>query len=207
MYTTVELRWFIRGSIPSEVRDWFASATGSNGLPTQRSDIYLAIPGNDSIGIKRREQYLEIKGRYRELGLVVVHQDVRGRMEYWRKWRFTLAEDRSDYESISSHDGHWLSIRKERLLQRFAICEDDNVVLVDAADGSLSGCEVELTTIDVLEERWWTFAFESFGAESLPGQNLFLVGDTIMSQDFPLALSEELSCGYPEWLKDRVKQG
>jgi len=205
MFTTVEVRWFFPGSISSEVRDWFVSTAGAASVPARRTDIYLVIHGGSSIGIKRREQYLEIKWLLAEYGIVALHQSAIGRMEQWRKWRITLATDQTDIDANIIPGGDWLKVSKDRILRRYSIENSSDVVPLNVDDGSISGCEVELTSIETLGERWWTFAFESFGEESILGHNLTIVGDYILSKDSPLVLSEEYSCSYPKWLEDRVK--
>ncbi|NIV28827.1 MAG: hypothetical protein GWN58_04720, partial [Anaerolineae bacterium] len=63
MYPTLEARWFMRGSIPHEVREWFARGEPAPIHEPPRMDHYLRLQRSNALGIKLREGRLEIKQR------------------------------------------------------------------------------------------------------------------------------------------------
>ena len=54
MFHSAEIRWFIEGDVPDEVRDWFLQS----GLAIDeepRVDEYLVLPGSTATGVKFRQ--------------------------------------------------------------------------------------------------------------------------------------------------------
>jgi hypothetical protein len=201
MYTTVEVRWFFHGRIPDEVSDWFSSVAGIKETPEIRTDKYLWLPGMTSFGVKIRHQSLEIKLRTKEIGTVKLHQSADGCMEQWRKWSFALDQGPGKQHLAKYRDANWIKVHKERFLQRYEIKNGQEVNSIDPGHAPTAGCEVELTAIKLLDQYWWTFAFESFGDESTLIDSLTLLSATILNAGFPTLFPETRSFGYPQWLQ------
>ncbi|WP_235526439.1 hypothetical protein [Nostoc piscinale] len=81
MLTTIEVRWFYPGTIPTEIEEWFPQ----NCSPEKREDWYLYAPKCDYWGIKLRQERLEVKWRKAELGVLNVGELIEGRVEKWGK--------------------------------------------------------------------------------------------------------------------------
>lgn len=112
MLTTAELRWFNRGTLPSETSHWFDCLGEALAPPEERVDLYLYLPGCDYLGIKLRQGRLEIKWRQAELEIVRFGDRVEGKAEKWGKW---LCEDPTA-QSFQTTDvvgeKAWVSVKK-----------------------------------------------------------------------------------------------
>jgi len=201
MYTTVEVRWFFHGRFPEQVSDWFSSVAGIKESPERRTDRYLWLPGMTSLGVKMRGQNLEIKLRTGEYGAVKLGPAAGGQLEQWRKWSFGLDHDPGEMKLARVKDSNWIPIRKQRFLRRYKIKNDQEVIAISLGSLPAAGCEVELTAIELLDQRWWTFAFESFGDESTLVESLTLLSATILNAGIPHLFPETRSFGYPQWLQ------
>ena len=105
---TTELRWFVPGPLPPDVRGWF---TGSTGVPEERWDTYL-LDGRVDIGVKRRfRETLELKVRQSLDGRVELGDGLGGLLEVWRKWSPAegLVEDDADGWCGSTFTSRWLN--------------------------------------------------------------------------------------------------
>ena len=58
--TSAEIRWFIKGQIPSSVFDWFNGLNENYVNQPERTDYYLVLKSDDALGIKLREGKVEI---------------------------------------------------------------------------------------------------------------------------------------------------
>jgi hypothetical protein len=206
MYTTAEVRWFFPGRIPPEVHDWFVSAACLSEPPARRVDKYMILPGAASLGIKLRQGRLEIKLRKFDYGEVRLHDRVSGHMGRWRKWSLALDQEDDALAEIMNQGNGWLDVHKERYLSRFAVKRKNDVVPIEASGTANSGCEVELTSVEAFDHRWWTIALESFGEEYALGHNLARVSERIFSADTPPLLDISQSRSYPQWLQDNEPQ-
>ena len=92
---TTELRWFVPGPLPADIRGWF---TGSTGVAEERCDTYL-LDGRGDIGVKRRfRETLELKVRQSLDERIELGEGLAGSLEVWRKWSPAegLVEDGTD---------------------------------------------------------------------------------------------------------------
>jgi len=204
MFSTVEVRWFFQGKCTDEVSDWFSTVVGTVESPEIRTDKYLWLPGMTSLGVKTRGQNLEIKLRIGEYGAVKLGPAAGGQLEQWRKWSFGLDHAPGEMKLARVNDSNWIPIRKQRFLRRYKIKNDQEVIAISLGSLPAAGCEVELTAIELLDQSWWTFAFESFGEESTLVDSLTLLSATILSFGSPPRLPEARSFGYPQWLQRNV---
>ena len=201
MISTVEARWFFQGLCSDEVSDWFSSVTGVDVMPEIRTDEYLWLPGMTSLGVKTRGQNIEIKLRSREHGAVKLGPSAIGMIEQWRKWGFGVEDAPGEIDLAKYHVSEWIPIRKQRLLQRYEIKGGSEINPTDIESYPAAGCEVELTAVELRDQRWWTLAFESYGEESTLVNSLKLTSATILNLGSPPRLPETRSFGYPEWLQ------
>ncbi len=184
MLTSIELRWFYRGTLPPEIQDWFDSQAllEPPEAPEQREDFYLLLPECETLGIKLRQERLEIKWRKAELGVLRFGDNAEGKAEKWVKW---ICEDNT-VESLVKVDveskANWVGVLKVRSLRKYP------------------NCNVEITRLTIEGNSWWSFAFEAYGEEANLMDNLQsaanIVFQTYSGSNFQL----QDSYAYPKWL-------
>jgi hypothetical protein len=227
MQPTVEVRWFYRGNIQTDVWHRFQSERPSQDKDKveRRGDLYLYLPDAENLGIKLRgieESYkndpdkLEIKRRQLEAGIITFTSGVTGRLEYWSKWGFKseaatselstfLREKLSD--SLAARYESWIKVDKERCLCKYKVTDERKVLAVSLDEWLDEGCNVELTALSVCDQRWWTLGLEAFGInEKSIEDNLKLSASHIFTEmDLDISLEEKNSYGYPKWLESGLK--
>ena len=92
MKPSVELRWFFRQRLPSEVKDWFC---GSRLCKEEalRNDRHLVSTGSNEVGVKVRDGHkfeIEARTRMPEPFSLATGASV-GRQDAWGRW--SLADD------------------------------------------------------------------------------------------------------------------
>lgn len=186
-----ELRWFADGPLPRQVRAWFNSAAAATEV---RRDRYLLDQGAD-VGIKvRGGQTLELKVRNDVGPWIDLGGGLEGRPEEWRKW--SPADDVVDVP----RPARWTSVGKVVTKRRFSVAGAE---LPMAGEASGSGCDVEVTQVDVGSIQVWSFAFAVSGPTAHRGAALSASWRTLTaSAAVPPALVRRLgvSMGYPQWL-------
>ncbi len=149
MYSTIEVRWFLEGSIPSEITEWFATMSQEMPLIEERTDRYFCT-GSEDMSIKLRDGFIEIKERQKELGVQDLGPYTSGLVDTWTKWSFKL-DAGTDYEQMVGASQKWLDIHKRRLL-----------LIVPEAEGH-AGYQLELSGITIGDQHWWSFGLEGTG--------------------------------------------
>lgn len=198
IYSTVEVRWFERGSIPVGVADWFAGGAIEPAEQIPRTDYYLQLPAEDALGIKLREGRLEIKKRQERYGVAHFHDRAAGLVEGWQKWSFALADDLPLSDETLS--GSWLAVRKARWLRKFAARGAGTAFEIQLDEYASQGCYVELAGLQVYRAEWWSVCLEAFGGQAhLPGV-MQAVGEQVFASHAAPHLALERSAGYPAFL-------
>jgi hypothetical protein len=201
MFPTVEVRWFHRGEAPSEVTEWFLRGEPGPDQQPRRVDHYLRLGQRDSIGIKLRQGRIEIKRRHHRHGVVRFHDQLAGVVEGWRKWSLPLAALGGDLANAVTPASSWIAVQKARMLRKYQIVGEGQLVSVPADVFPAQGCSVELTGVRARETTWWTLAFEAFGKESSRHSNLVLAVENVLAgESVPFLLDARDSYGYPRWL-------
>jgi hypothetical protein len=201
MFPTVEVRWFNKGVVTPRVLNWFQQDKGKIEKQPARIDYYLRVADGGSLGIKLREGRIEIKQRYHQEGVVRFHERVAGQVEHWHKWSFELAERSKVGMAIPASS--WVEVEKKRIIQRYRITNQGNTEVVSVRAYCDWGCDLELTSINVEGEQWWSLGFESFGDETAIRAGLILVVRKVLAAEEPPAFNAEDSYGYPKWLEVR----
>ena len=216
MFHSAEIRWFMEGDVPREVREWF-QADGAAIDEQPRVDEYLVLPGAVSTGVKFRQYSdddrasFEIKTRTSPAVAVKFGDDLVGRMDTWVKWSCRPTEVASFRESITAGDDAWIHIEKRRCLRKFSLDGAAPVEVNPRTDRPTEGCQFELTSIRAgirkqnavdwgSAQRAWSASFESFGEpRSLRDYVQQVAALTLI--DWPATgLDESSSCGYSEWI-------
>ena len=200
MFPTLEVRWFQRGSVPDDVRAWFAASDPAPTSEPPRVDHYMCLPRSNALGIKLREGRIEIKQRLHQYGSVQFHRQATGVIEHWRKWSLPLATTQDDLKEILVPASSWISVRKERMLRGYRCEGEGQVVAIPVTDLS-QGCHMELTDVQADDRMWWTLAFEAYGAEpSLRSSLASIMGYIFDRGGAPCPLDAKDSFGYARWL-------
>jgi hypothetical protein len=211
MLHSAEIRWFIPGQLPDEVRDWF-SAGRSLTPESSRGDRYLVFPGCDTVGVKLREGKLEIKPRTTSPRSVSPVSGVSGLADAWVKWSFGSDGLRTLKPELLQ-SGLWVEVRKERTIRKFS-ADSGSVLEVQPEQKPLpnAGCNVELTAIEIDARRpnWYSLGFEAFGEQKKVESILDETVRLFFGAQPPLpemSLGEKESLSYPGWLAQLVASG
>jgi hypothetical protein len=196
MHTTAELRWFFPGCIPDAVATWF-DACDPDSEPS-RTDIYLH-PTSEAMNVKWRAGKVEAKRRDAEVEAIELGKGIKGVVEQWRKWSFTLSEGSERVEHPL-----WRPVRKERRMKSYRLDVSGRVFPVPEGVTPKSGCEVELSQIEIDDMLWWSLCFEAFGEETHLRVGLLQTVGVVFSEGFPLQLGIQQSYGYAAWLLDNA---
>lgn len=202
MQSSMEVRWFLTGTAPKEVEQWFRRGYVSpKDAPIDdeaRDDIYLSLPDSEALGIKLRAgKKIEVKQRLSSSGVQTLRAGIEGGVEQWVKWSFDLMARNDEIAS----PGYWTVIKKRRLLRKFAVIAAEKVTVVDAVNQRPDeGCNMELAWLEVNGKKWWSLGFESFGKLDTVEKNLRLVLEQVLPDpNFPEMRAEQ-SYAYPAWL-------
>ncbi len=206
MFPTAEVRWFIRGEIPSKVWGWYHRQGTEPEEQPSRVDYYLGLEEGDSLGVKLREGRIEIKRRYGHSEIVYFGERIVGRVEYWNKWGFTISGVDTNLPEWFESPNWWIGVRKERKLRTYQVTTEKTVTEVVFSGSLGSGCGWELAKIRIegVEEPWWSVGFEAFGKESDLKDTLMLVAESVLKTDISPVLTIANSYGYPKWLMINV---
>lgn len=205
MHPTLEVRWFLKGQLPTELHRWFVEHSAVPIEPEAREDWYLYSPKNRDLGIKLRQGSLEIKQRLGSRGACKLAKQVRGRVEEWVKWHFPLDGESGNSAIPASSDRLWIPVHKKRWSQHYAITTAKTIEQVESVDQAEQGCSLELSDLQVSDQYWHSLCFETFGSPEALEQNLErVVQHVARNGGFP-ALKARHSLGYPHWLK-QVRQ-
>jgi hypothetical protein len=204
MYLTAEVRWFYWGAAPRAVLDWLGQCSNLPDAQPPRTDHYLRLPGNVSLGIKLREGQIEVKRRLRQRGTAHFGENVVGVVEHWRKWSFPISAPEPDSGNWLTPVSSWIAVDKARRLRRFRLASDGTVSQVTLDRMPERGCEFELSEVRAGGGRWWSVCFEAFGEEERLEDSLYAVSTILFTPAWPVAMGEDDSLGYPEWI-DRMR--
>lgn len=177
MVLTLELRWFVPGSISDRELRSFAD----DGRVEARVDQYLLGTG-DELGVKRRGAagLIEHKQRLAQTPVSVARDPhpLAAVAERWQK---------SWPEGDHAEDRTWLAVEKRRALRRIGPCR----------------AELTLLQLEPLATPHLTLAVETADVEALNG--LLRAAAALLRSQTKLAAMFERgeSCGYPAWIRAR----
>lgn len=195
MLETTELRWFCSGTLPEVTQHWFQYDYPKALLPVERQDLYLSTAGCEHLGIKLRQEQLEIKWRVAELG-VLRCWDLAGKAEQWIK--STCAEPELKWVLPKFRvEGLWIRVKKVRSQRQYQVLSNQSLIAVPASPSSDPGCAVELTTLRIKGEPWWTLGLE---ASSDRLGDIQVVATEVLKTYRGPKLEFQDSYAYPKWL-------
>jgi hypothetical protein len=212
MQPSMELRWFVQGLLDDELSNWFENSrlgphTMGEFIPSidERADTYLGLPYTAELGVKlRNRERIEIKKRVHDQGIQTLGADIEGCLEQWVKWSFLLSLQNSNSLNTSLLGDAWIIVQKVRRTRKFEVRSASLVKEVDPnskPEDVPEGCNLELTTLRVQNQSWYSLGFEAFGQLASVEKNLELVVREALSHSrFPPMKARD-SFGYPEWLR------
>lgn len=214
MQTTLELRWFVKGTPPAAVEKWFKSECPGELFPETefREDWYfygnienhhqfqllgINLTKDEEFNLKLRHgRNLELKLQQQKLeidhfGNINSQAIWEGYVEEWCKWTEQDLDRQSMLKStslITENDG--ISVRKERQQRQ------------------IQNIKSELTLITVEDSLWWSIAFETIKNGNNQQKNSdFSRAISLLSQTYcGPKLSINNSFGYSRWLLQFKKQ-
>ena len=208
MYPSTEVRWFFRGELPGDMRQWF-EAGGPGICEPQRTDEYLVLPRCRTTSVKFRDNRFEIKALTQSPVPVNYPNGISGLRDAWVKWSSATIDSEGFRQKVVRPEDQWISVSKTRHLRLISL-EGREPAEVAPDHGWLSaGCQVELTAIRAWSRPedqsgaapWWSLSFEAFGTpESMPGGLDRVIGE-FFTELPPVNLNAEASYSYPVWLQ------
>lgn len=200
MRTSLEMRWFCRGTLPKSIGQWFGSESlgGYLSPPEEREDLYLLIPGCDYLGVKLRGKNLQVKWRQAEFGAMQFGNRWEGKAEKWLKWICTDTMGPLPADLIAT--GKWVKVKKKRAQRLYEVSAPGALMSVPVEAPIPQGCSVEITQLNINGSAAWTLGFEAFGSESCLTENLQTVANWASKSYQGQKLTTEDSSSYPIWL-------
>jgi hypothetical protein len=208
MYHSTEVRWFLEGPLPDDMRLWF-DAGGPAKTEPQRTDEYLVLPGCVTTSVKFRDGRFEVKALTQPPRSVTCCHGISGLRDAWVKWSSARIDKDTSSRLAGRAEDRWISVSKLRRLRLVSPVGEEPVEVAPDHDCLSGGCQVELTAIDAWSrmqdqaeaEPWWSLSFEAFGDERTMHDGLGLVIDGFFYEPPPVNLSREASFSYPVWLQ------
>ena len=205
METTLEVRWFVRGTPPLVVQHWFRLECMGNfkGWETRkdwyayprssfsdRLDEFLPNLKPEEINLKLRQNNLELKIRrpLENSGLANIKSSISGKIEQWHKFDERELRDAAIFKNPPAKID-WISVDKKR------------------EQKIKQGVKSELTWLKINHESWWTIAFEMTQNDEKYQYSRFKKIVETVCQTYPdPQLSNSNSYGYSRWLLEFAPQ-
>ena len=204
-FESLELRWFLSGTPPDEVRAWFHGVGDPHHLKTEsRQDVYYPLFDSVELSLKLRARTsLELKGRVADLPVIeleTVHgEKLCGRPQRWAKWSTRLAVEALPQDPQARP----VEIEKVRESYLFvpasgggyeqALLGADGFGFVD------EGIQVEIVSLRAPAGPYWSLAFEAFPWHPDDPATLLRFCEERLAT-YPGALPIDRAMSYPEWL-------
>lgn len=199
MTPSAEIRWFFRGTFPTDVKDWFC---GSRLCKEEKSrtDHFLVFPGGTHTTVSLRESGLEIKARQGSPEPFVLPGGAAvGRLDTWAGWTHADRATVDHFSQLRFTETGWLSVIGERWLRRFRI-DAQGLDEVDPDSRPERGALADLAQLAVDRKRWWTLGFESFGPTQRSDDAVAAATHFLRVLPRSLALGDHVALSCPEWL-------
>lgn len=184
---TREVRWFVAGFLPDDVRTWFTSSD-SEIVEERRVDRYDPRSARSGIGLKYR-----------------------GGTTFDAKYLLSEEAEQRLADGVTGVVGDWVKvsrpIRDRDVLGPALVAVDKHLFTRRyAMAGEDAGCEVELAAVSTGPVTAWSLCFETFGPADRRHRALEY-GVTRCFEDTPLPaglrFDSQGSCGYPAWISLR----
>lgn len=203
---SLELRWFDRGPLPVQVREWFDTLPrpkGTTPLPERRTDVYLPTPGARNLSVKLSRGSLETKLQLDASDARSASGKIHGVSERWIKWswKYDDAAHTGVYRAFAAEQrGDWIELEKARGQRKFRVVNG-------APEPIIANARVELGyAIEVVDglyrgARWWSVGVDAFAPDDARIHGMLGDAVRLMESSFPLTLARENSMSYPTWVE------
>lgn len=196
---TTEIRWFVTGELPVDVRRWFIGPAAA--AAEARRDRYL-LDGRTDVGLKfRNGETLELKTRLQTGPALELAGGLVGVVERWRKWT------PADGLVQPSASGRWVDVDKWIVKRRFEL--DGAEVEFSPALSAGPACDVEIVAVHAATTTAWSLAFAASGSRSSRLSAIGAAWLALLPTEAPTISDMGLDCGesmgYPEWLSHRCR--
>lgn len=212
MFHSGEMRWFSRGEMPAEFKDWFEDS--GHGAPApSRVDEYLVLPRCPTASIKFRDGRIEFKAQTGPPQAASYDNGIAGYRDAWVKWSSKVGHP-DDLNDLFVQEGdRWLSVEKRRHLRLIALTAEGTMEVEPGGDRLPRGCQIELTSIRIwpreadaeLVEPWWSLSFEAFADPATVLHDLDRAIDHFFVTPPPFPLGLESSMSYPVLLNSLIQ--
>lgn len=198
LLSSVEVRWFLEGPVPTQVATWFKEGEKLDwGGVRSRTDTYLQIPGGLDMGIKAREGKCEVKGRLAQSAVLRFTETAAGTVERWMKWSY--AEPAGAWlENLDVATPGLVHVDKQRASQMFCLARGRDEE-IGSDDHAAPGYSLELTSLTFRNSPFWTIGFEAFPADEV-SDSTFVELVSRRLRGFPVHLPSARCHSYPQWL-------
>jgi hypothetical protein len=192
---TTEIRWFVSGELPRDVRRWFIGSA----VAEERCDRYLLDERTD-VGTKLRNgATLELKTRLETGPVVELTDGLAGALESWRKW---TPADGLVQRTASQR---WIDVDKWIVKRRFS--RDGAEVEVVPWQNRHPSCDVEIVAIRAGGTTAWSFALAAHGPRCSRLGVIRVAWSALLAAGAPtireMGLDHGENMGYPQWLGRR----
>jgi hypothetical protein len=201
-----ELRWFFKGVIPSEVREWFSKLSGGDRplKEKNRKDLYLIVADRVDLGLKISRGSLELKWRQDAHPLFLSGSGLIGVKEIWRKEKWYYAKKFTDELLMAFGQPHLKGRRSEvaktRLMHKLQVDASGELRALAAGEKPACLLQVELTSLTKHDRPWWTLCLEMAGEPDHLSEVFAGAVEKILHGHPQLDLQASRSYGYPQWL-------
>ena len=197
------------GGAPPDFHAWFHKSPAhpfppGGGKEPPRRDDYLKDPSQATLGIKVRGggSGVDVKSLVSRVALAVSEGPFQGDAEIWIK---------VTSKALKLAPEHIITTNKRRWMRKFDTSGKTprEKIKLDADENPVSesppksGCNVEITSVEISGKVWWTFGFKSFGELGLVAEKLRTVAALLASRQ-PPDMGHPVLASYPAWLSDRT---
>jgi hypothetical protein len=150
MLRSLELRWFIKGILTTDVCQWFTDILPGNETfeEKSRSDYYLPTQSDD-LGIKFSRQQLQVKIRKDKVNFTLNNNNIQGSLEYWIKYDWNDLHNNENTKIDKLYERFFsIKIDKKRLIRRYKIL-DNQFVQIPLSNHTDAQYSIEITKINM----------------------------------------------------------
>ena len=202
----LELRWFFKGTVSADVRNWFNQRFPAARPQKEKSrqDLYFIVRGREDLGLKLSRGRLELKCRQESQPFSLSEPRVSGVQETWSKQEWRFAKEYADTLEIAfgkpNLKGWRVEVQKNRVMRKYQVDARGRVSDLPSDQPADRLFKVELTSLTKHDRPWWTLGMEIAG-EPPNLQEIFAVAVQNLLTGHPeLDLHPDHSYGYPHWL-------
>lgn len=195
---SAELRWFFTGLTPVSVVDWFFNGHSPPHETQYIADEYILMHGENT-GVKVRRSKLEIKSLTDTPYKTFIGGHITGLLQTWQKLILDLPGSDQSYGTKT------IKVNKTRFVRTISFDGEPH----EAPPGLrfTNQCNIELTQLFLLSEKWWTIGLESTGNSpaKILESNLLKAAEMFFHDEPPCELTTQNSFSYPTLLQKQVK--